>query len=126
MKALFVILAFAIISCNKENSTKMSEAQTLPLKSIPTAIANGKTITLTADKSTGPITSYGWALDVSSPTYADQSNPVTFSNGIFSHKGPDFISITVTVGKAGKYAFSLIVYDADKNQNYNTVEVEVN
>lgn len=103
----------------------MSEAEALPLKSIPTATVNGKIITLNADKSTGPITSYGWALDVSSQTYADPSNPVTFTNGIFSHKGSDFIPISVTVGKAGKYAFSLIVYDVDKKQDYATVQVEI-
>lgn len=123
--ALLVILStFILLSCNKENSNKMSE-ETLPLKAIPTATVNGKVITLLADKSTGAITAYGWALDVSSPTYADQSNTVTFSNGVFSHKGADFIPITVTVGKAGKYAFSLIVYDANKKQDYATVEIEV-
>lgn len=134
MKLLFAILAFAIISCNKENSTKMSE-ETQPLKAIPTASVNGMTITLSADKSTGPITSYGWALDVSSPTYADPSNPVVISPLSFKANKDDkgnwilpiiFHPTTTTVTKAGKYTFSLTVYDADKKQDYQTVEIEVN
>lgn len=133
MKLLITILAFAIISCNKENSKSMSE-ETQPLKVIPTASVNGKTITLTADKSTGSITSYGWALDVSSPTYADASNPITITP--LSRKAAkdgdgkwvlplEFKPATATVTKAGKYAFSLMVYDTDGKQYYATVEMEV-
>lgn len=136
MKTLLTILStFVLLSCNKSNSTNaMEETQTQPLKAIPTASVNGKTITLSADKSTGPITSYGWALDVSSPTYPDPSNPVFITPLSWEAKKDDkgnwvlpilFSRSTTNVTKAGKYVFSLIVYDADKKQDYSTIEIEV-
>lgn len=112
----------------------MEETQTIPLKAIPSASVNGKVITLSADKSTGNITSYGWALDVSSPTYSDPANPVVLSPLSFKANKDDkgnwilpitFHPTTTTVTKAGKYTFSLTVYDADKKQDYATVEIEI-
>lgn len=114
----------SLIACSKSKDSA-SPTSTLPLKAIPTETASGKVITLDASKSTGPITKYGWALDVSSPTYADQTNLVAFSNGVFSHKGGDFVSMYATVTKAGVYAFSLIVYDDAGNQSYAVTTVEV-
>lgn len=123
MKTLFTFLAIALLSCNKENSNRMSE-ETQPLKAIPTASVNGKTITLSADQSTGPVVRYGWALDVSSPTDGGVANPIKFSPDM-SHKGSDFIPITATVTKTGKYSFSLMVYDAEGKSDYATVQMEV-
>lgn len=117
MKLLIAILAFAIISCTKENSKLMTEEQ--PLKAIPTASVNGNTITLSADKSTGPITSYGWQLEDSSPT----GPPVTYSPSS-SHKGADFAPIAATVTKTGTYTFRLTVY-SQIGQDFEFLNVDV-
>lgn len=121
MKTILTILAFAIISCSKSNSTKMSEV--VPLKAVPTASVNGRVITLSADKSTGDITQYGWQLEDSSPTggpvtYAPSSSKRANDNGI------DFTPITATVTKTGMYKFRLTVYDKS-SQDYNFINVDV-
>lgn len=110
------------IIISKTASRTMTEDQ-IPLKAIPTASVNGKVVTLTADKSTGAIAKYGWAVDATTPTEMGSNNPVTFS--AYSHKGPDFVPITVTVTKEGKYVFGLTVYDAENKQDYGLITIEV-
>ncbi len=97
----------------------MAEAQTLPLKSIPTATASGKTITLTADKSTGDVKMYGWQLEDSSPT----EGPVTYSPSS-SHKGADFVPIAATVTRTGTFTFRLTVY-SETAQDYALINIDV-
>lgn len=119
MKYLILILStFILLSCNKENSNKMSE-ETLPLKAIPSATVNGKVITLLADKSTGSLTQYGWQLEDSSPT----EGPVTYSPSS-SHKGADFVPIAATVTTTGTFTFRLTVYDKS-GQNHAFLSVDV-
>lgn len=100
----------------------MSE-ETLPLKAIPSASVDGKVVTLTADKSTGPIVAYGWALDTTSPTDGSNGNNIVFSP--YSHKGSDFIPSKVYVTKPGKYVFGLTVYNDKNEQDYGLVTIEV-
>lgn len=117
--ALLVILStFILLSCNKENSSKMSE-ETLPLKAIPSASVNGKVITLLADKSTGALIQYGWQLEDSSPT----EGPVTYSPSS-SHKGADFVPIAATVTRTGTFTFRLTVYNGT-GQDHAFLNVDV-
>ena len=124
MKTLFPILAvLLLVSCQKENSKTMAETlttqQTQPLKAIPSYTVNGKVISLLANKSTGTLTTYGWQLEDSSPTYS----PVTYSPSS-SHKGADFVPIEATVQKTGTYTFRLTVYDKT-SQDFALLNVEV-
>lgn len=114
MKRLIPILLI-FTACTKQNSLQMATT----LKAVPEATVNGKTITLTANKSEGEITKYGWQLDISSPT----TSPVTYAPSS-SHKGGDFVPITATVIKPGVYEFGLTVYDTD-GQDYQKIQIEV-
>jgi hypothetical protein len=116
-----LLMAFAIMTsfaCSKSKDSNSSSA--LPLKAIPSSTVSGLDISLLADKSTGPVTQYGWQLETSSPT----DGPVTYSPSS-SHKGADFVPIKATITKKGNYIFRLTVYDKDNNLDYQLLTVEV-
>lgn len=126
---LIAIFTFAIISCNKSNSTKMSD-EVKPLKAVPTFSVKGMVITLDASKSTGPITSYGYQLQIASPTqspvlYLPTSSQKADKDDAGNYKPMVFSNITATVQKTGTYTFDLRVYDKDGNVDLNTFNLDV-
>lgn len=109
-----------------------------PLKAIPSYMINGKTITLIADKSEGDVCAIGWQMSEGSPAGAN----CTFSplSSIQGDKNPnrnnpgepyyitgtlEYSAITATVDKTGSYVFSLQVLDANRNESWADVNVEV-
>lgn len=109
-----------------------------PLKAVPHATVNGKTITLTADQSTGDVCAYGFQMSVGSPagatcTFSPLSSIQGDKNPRRNEDGqPYYISgtlqyspITATVSKTGAYVFSLQVLDANRNENWADINVEV-
>ncbi len=128
MKYIFSLCTILILSCTKQKS--MDQPQ--PLKAIPNATVNNKTITLTADKSEGDVCAVGWQMSTGSPAGAKVTySPTSFIQG---EKNPDgtyksgtlqFKPITATVDKVGTYVFSLQVLDANKKESWADINVEV-
>lgn len=109
-----------------------------PLKAVPTASVNGKVITLNADKSEGDVCAYGWQMSVGSPqgatvAFSPNSSVQGDKNSRRNETGqPYYLSgtlqyspITATVSKIGTYIFSLQVLDANRNENWADITVEV-
>ena len=123
MKSIFALLLIAAtLSCSKD---KENAQRSGPLDSNPAATQTGTLqVVLTADKSTGPITKYGWGATIWSEVQLDAQNVIKWNPGT-SHEGTDFVPITATVPKKGKYNFNLIVYDDAGHQNFDTVSITV-
>ena len=134
MKYLFIFSLSLLFSCNKQKSMEQK-----PLKAIPSYMVDGKKITLIADKSEGDVCAIGWQMSNGSP----QGAKVSFSpsSSIEGQKNPNrntqgqpyylketfqFSPITATVDKVGKYVFSLQVLDANRNESWADINVEVN
>lgn len=112
---------------------------TRPLKAVPSYMIDGKTITLIADKSEGDVCAYGFAMSVGSPAGATVVfNPIEGS--VQGEKNPNrnnpgepyyksntlqYIPITATVNKIGNYTFKLQVLDANRNEHWADIQVEV-
>lgn len=109
-----------------------------PLKAIPSYMVDGKKITLIADKSEGDVCALGWQMSVGSPAGAK----CTFSpmSSLQGDKNPNrdipnqpyyisgtlqFQNITAIVDKVGNYIFSLQVLDANRNESWADINVEV-
>lgn len=135
MKYLLIFSLSLALSCSK---TKESTMDTRPLKAVPTASVNGKVITLTADKSEGDVCAYGWALTATSPTQSTVS--YSPNSSIQGDKNPDrdvsgqpyylkgtlkYTPVMATVTKTGNYIFSLQVLDANKNESWADITIEV-
>lgn len=134
MKYLLIFSLSLALSCSKNTQSMVK-----PLKAVPTASVNGKVITLTADKSEGDVCAYGWQKSVGSPQGATVAfNPIEGSiqgekNPKRDEQGqPYYISgtiqikpITATVDKVGTYIFSLQVLDANRNENWADISIEV-
>lgn len=123
MKSIFVVLLIAAtLSCSKDKENAQRNG---PLDSNPAATQSGALdVVLTADKSTGPVTKYGWGATIWSEVQLDAQNVIKWKPGT-SHEGTDFTQITASVPKKGKYNFSLIVYDDAGNKNFDTVSITV-
>lgn len=135
MKYLSIILLSLVLSCSKSKSSTMD---TRPLKAIPSYMINGKVITLIADKSEGDVCAYGWGLRsgsvvggtaIFSPLSSVQGdkNPLRDQSGqpYYVSGSLKFTPITATVNKEGIYIFSLQVLDANRNENWADITVEV-
>lgn len=121
-KILFAILAFAVLSCNKSNSTKMSD-EVKPLKAVINYTINGMTVTLDASKSEGDVCAYGWGLQDSpldafetfSPNSSAQGDKRADGSGKFISGTCKYIPIVMTVSKKADYTLALEVKDSEKN-----------
>jgi len=108
----------------------MSE-ETIPLKAVPSFTVNGKTITLTADKSEGDVCSYGFDMTADSPEGAH----VVFkpNSSVWGEKKDDkyvsgtlkFIPITAQVDKPGDYIFQMEVLDHDRKSDWAKFKVTI-
>lgn len=117
---LMLCITALLFSCSKNKKDNSSET----LKAIPAAADMGLLrIKLEAHKSLGPITAYGWQLNIYSPTQPSAGSSIKWSPNS-SHEGADFIPITATVPKKGIYNFTLIVYDKNKAESLDTISVE--
>ena len=134
MKSHYVLILLSLaLSCSKSKTMEQK-----PLKAVPTASVNGKVITLVADKSEGDVCAYGWQMSTPSPAGAT----ATFSplSSVQGEKNPrrdeqgqpyyltgtmKYSPITATVSKTGTYIFSLQVLDANRNENWADITVEV-
>jgi len=133
MKYLLLFCISLSLSCSKNKSMEQR-----PLKAVPTASVNGMVITLTADKSEGDVCAYGWQMSNGSP----QGATVTFNpiSSFQAEKNPDrdkpnqpyyksgtlqYHEILATVNKPGNYIFSLQVLDANRNESWADINVEV-
>lgn len=120
LKSLVIASAMLLsLACSKSNNSNSSTSSyfdvSKPLTSTPHATVSNHTILLDVTKCVGPIVRYTW----SRYDTAVVNHPVTFSTSTSwkSSDSPTPLVVQAQVNNPAAYAFQLIVYDKDNNQN---------